>query len=185
MPTLSIRWSEHEAAKSYARPFGVAFANDDGSASGSVALSGADLLYLRQFQAAVLHLCGELFFDAALNAHDDPQRLWLDRIAKLLPALAQLTIVPASSFDHSAGRTFLFGVREGDAQRAVVDAPTLLEYQEFQAAVAHQCGRLFRVTQVEDAAEAGARHAAWERVLNGIVQRPGPSDAMCESWPWR
>ena len=64
MPAISVRWSEQEARKPYARPFMVSFTDDAGEPSGAVAVSGADLLYYRQFQTAVLALAGELFVDA-------------------------------------------------------------------------------------------------------------------------
>jgi len=47
MPAITVRWSEQEARKPYARPFMVSFAGDDGEVIGSVAVSGADLLYHR------------------------------------------------------------------------------------------------------------------------------------------
>ena len=87
MPAISVRWSEQEARKPYARPFMVSFADDAGEVIGSVAVSGADLLYYRQFQAAVLALAGELFVDGALDAEPDAQAAWLERLSALLPAV--------------------------------------------------------------------------------------------------
>ena len=185
MPALRLRWSEHEARKPYARPFGVTFIDDDGAMCGSVAVSGPDLLYLHQFRAAVLALGGELFDDPALGETTDPQRVWLDRIAELLPAAGDIQVTPRSAFDHETGRTFRFEVRSGEESLATVDATQLLEYQEFQAALAHQSGKLFRALQVEAIADQISRQAAWLAVLRERVSRPGADDAMTESWPWR
>ena len=185
MPGLRLRWSEHEARKPYARPFGVTFIDDDGQACGSLAVSGPDLLYLHQFRAAVLALGGELFDDPALRQSEDPQRAWLDRMAELLPPAGGVDIAPRSSFDHELGRTFAFEVRAAGVQLATVDAAQLLEYQEFQAALAHQSGLLFRAPQVEDIADQISRQAAWLGVLRERLARPGADEAMSEKWPWR
>ena len=185
MPGLRLRWSEHEARKPYARPFGVTFVDDDGAVCGSVAVSGPDLLYVHQFQAAVLALGGELFDDPALHEAADPQRIWLDRIAELLPPAGDIQVTPRSSFDHDAGRTFRFEVRSGEALLATVDAAQLLEYQEFQAALAHQSGRLFRTPRVEATADQISRQKLWLATLRECVSRPEADDAMTESWPWR
>jgi len=182
---LQVRWSEHEARKPYARPFGVTFIGDDGAALGSVAMSGADLLYLRQFQAAVLSLTGELFDDESVTSAPDPQRAWLDRIAALVPSLPDFTVLPESTFDEHSGREFHFTVCVGGAPRCAVDARTLLEYQDFQAAVAHQTGALHRDASVESIDAGDERAEAWMRALRRRVQRPGEGDAMAESWPWR
>jgi hypothetical protein len=50
MPAISVRWSEQEARKPYARPFMVSFTDDAGGSLGAVAVSGSDLLYHRQFR---------------------------------------------------------------------------------------------------------------------------------------
>src|SRR5438128_2375784 len=110
MPDLMLRWSEAEASKPYARPFMVSFTDDTGAALGSVAMDGADLLYYRQFQAAVLALAGELFVDADVESAADPQRAWLDRIGRALPDAGQATVTPVSSFDTHEGRRFGFVV---------------------------------------------------------------------------
>src|SRR5947209_19332762 len=99
-----------------------------------MALSGTDLLYFRQFQTAVLALTGELFSDDHITAADDPQRMWLDRIATLLPRVESCSIAPQSSFDEHAGRVFHFQVSIPSRDACSVSAPTLIEYQEFQAA---------------------------------------------------
>ena len=185
MPRLQIRWSEHEASKPYARPFGVSFLDDDGGAVGGVAVSGADLLYYRQFKAAVLALGGELFGETGVDAADDQQRAWLDVVGSIIPTVLDLHVVPASTFDPDRGRIFRFDVTRDGARVAAVDAATLLDYQEFQAAVAHQSGLLFRAQDVEAERDPRGREAAWERTLRTVVARPHPNDAMAEHWPWR
>ena len=184
MASLRIRWSESEARKPYARPFMVTFAAGDGADVGSVAVSGADLLYYSQFQAAVLALTGELFTDFAVEAAPDPQGAWLDSLAALLPALPEITVTPASSFDEHHGRVFRFTVSAGGST-ATVDAAGLLEYQEFQALLAHQTGRIYRYLDIEAIADAGARRTAWNAALTRLVSRPAPGEAMSEVWPWR
>ena len=94
MPALSIRWSEQEARKPYARPFMVSFTDDAGEPAGAVAVSGADLLYYHQFQIAVLALAGELFADAGVDSQTDPQAAWLERLSGLLPAVESLELHP-------------------------------------------------------------------------------------------
>jgi hypothetical protein len=185
VPRLQVRWSEHEARKPYARPFGVTFVDDSGTSLGGVAVSGADLLYYQQFKGAVLALTGEIFGDAVVDAAADQQRAWLDVITLLTPAAGELTVAPASNFDSEHGRIFRFTVARDGAQIGSVDAATLLEYQEFQAAVAHQSGLLYRAPDVEAVEGATERHLAWERALRHLVSRPESSEAMAESWPWR
>src|SRR5438477_8888227 len=92
MPRLAVRWSETEAHKPYARPFMVSFIDDQDATLGSVAVNGADLLYYRQFQAAVMALAGELFRDELVERDPDPQRAWLDQIAALVPPAAALRV---------------------------------------------------------------------------------------------
>ena len=185
MADIQIRWSEHEARKPYARPFGVSFLDGGGSVLGSVAVSGADLLYLRQFQAAVMSLSGEMFLDDTVSAAADPQRAWLDRIGALVPRADDFSAVPSSTFDDSAGRLFHFGIVVDGGECCVMDAHTLLEYQEFQATLAHQSGRLYRDAAVEAVDDPQSRHAAWMGVLRARVQRPTAAEAMADSWPWR
>jgi len=182
---IQIRWSEHEARKPYARPFGVSFLDDSGAVLGSVAVSGADLLYVRQFQAAVLSLSGEIFLDSTMSAAGDPQRAWLDRIGALVPRADEFSAVPSSTFDDSAGRVFHFGIVVDGRECCVMGAQTLLEYQEFQAMLAHQSGRLYRNAAVEAIDDPQSRHAAWMGVLRARVQRPAAAEAMADSWPWR
>jgi len=185
MPGLQVRWSEAEASKPYARPFMVSFSDDDGVIAGSVAVNGSNLTYYRQFQAAVTALTGELFRDPNADAAADQQRAWLDRLSDLLPAARRPRITPVSDFDDHHGRIFRFKVDIGASRAAIVDAPALLEYQEFQAMIAHQTGHLFRDAAVEDVADADARHAAWTAALHQSIQPPADAEAMTASWPWR
>lgn len=180
-PRLGIRWSEPEARKPYARPFGVSFGVD----AGAVAVSGADLLYYRQFQAAVLALAGELFRHPAVEAAGDPQRAWLDVLGELLPAAGALDITPESEFDSAEGRVFRFAVRVDGTEAGTVEAALLLGYQDLQAAIAHRSGRLYRSPAVEDAADSGRTQAVWVGELTRLVARPSDSEAMAATWPWR
>jgi len=185
MPRIQIRWSEHEARKPYARPFGVSFLADDGSSVGSVAVNGSDLLYYRQFQAVVLQLAGELFVDERVDSATDPQRAWLDAVGEVLPKVSRIGVTPESSFSESDGRAFELSVALDGGLTVRVNAATLLEYQEFQAAVAHQSGRLYRNRTVEAVDDPLQRHLAWMTTLRECVQRPDSSEAMAEAWPWR
>jgi hypothetical protein len=185
MATLRLRWSEHEARKPYARPFMVSFVDDDGEVLGSIALNGPDLLYWRQFGGAVAALSGELFVFDAVDSAADPQRAWLEILTPLLPAADAMRISPRSTFDHERGRIFGFVVSGAGVADAVVDGATLLEYQDFQAALVHQTGRLLRVASVEEHDDAGPRRREWISWLRGIVDRPGADEAMTVTWPWR
>ncbi len=93
-------------------------------------------------------------------------------------------MTPASSFDEHHGRVFRFTVSAGGST-ATVDAAGLLEYQEFQALLAHQTGRIYRDLDIEAIADAGARRTAWNAALTRLVSRPAPGEAMSEVWPWR
>ncbi len=185
MPSLGIRWSEHEARKPYARPFGVSFLDDAGASLGGIAVSGADLLYYRHFKAAVLTLTGELFADRTVDSASDQQRAWLDAVALLLPPTGVLSVSPGSAFDAEQGRQFHFDIAGTGGRIAAVDAQTLLEYQELQAAIAHQSGRLFRDAGVEAIDNPTQRTLVWEGVLRDIVARPAAGEAMADAWPWR
>ena len=186
MPSIGVRWSEHEAPKPYARPFMVTFLDDDGAPLGAVAVSGADLLYYRQFQVAVLTLCGELFTDPRVEAAADPQRVWLDILSGLLPPVASLTLRPVSSFDHERGRVFqVDAALAGLADPVRVEAAAILEYQDLQAALAHRSGALYRDRDLEAVADPSDRHRAWVAVLAGMLLRPGEYEAMAAAWPWR
>jgi hypothetical protein len=183
--TLKLRWSEHEARKPYARPFMVSFVDDDGESVGSVALNGSDLLYCRQFGSAVAALCGELFLLDSVDSAADPQRAWLEILTPLLPRAEVVQVTPRSTFDPQSGRVFGFDVACVDGAAAVVEAATLLEYQEFQAALAHQTGGLLRVAAVEKIDESASRRHEWLRWLRDVVARPALEDAMAPRWPWR
>ncbi len=186
MTSLRLRWSEQEARKPYARPFMVSFLDDGGGVLGSVAVNGPDLLYWRQFGIAVAALCGELFVLDEVDGAADPQRAWLDALAGLLPPAPPLRVTPRSSFDPERGRVFGFDVTGPDgAVLAVVDAATLLEYQDLQAALAHQGGLLLRVSPVEDVDDPSRRRSAWLSELAGVLDRPGDDEAMAADWPWR
>ncbi|MGO8685729.1 MAG: hypothetical protein ACLQT7_00895 [Candidatus Dormibacteria bacterium] len=186
MPALSVRWSEQEARKPYARPFMVSFTGDAGASLGAVAVSGSDLLYHRQFRAAVLALAGELFVDAEVGAGADAQAAWLERLSALLPAADGLALRPVSSFDHERGRAFHVEARvPGCPAPARLEAPAVLEYQELQAGLAHQTGRLYRNRAVESIADPEERQRAWLAVLGDCLERPGEDEAMAPDWPWR
>jgi hypothetical protein len=185
MASLQLRWSEHEARKPYARPFMVTFVDDEGDQLGSVAVNGADLLYWRQFVVAVAALSGELFIRDDVDSAADPQRAWLHKLTEMMPAAQHVSVTPRSTFDHDTGRVFGFAVACGEDRHAVVDARTLLEYQDFQAAIAHQCGLLLRVAAVEEIEDAAPRQRAWLSWLNEAVARPPVDEAMSRQWPWR
>jgi len=183
--TLRLRWSEQEARKPYARPFMVSFVDTDGVDLGSLALNGSDLLYCRQFGAAVAALSGELFLLDAVDSAADPQRAWLETLTGLMPDLAVTQVTPRSTFDHQRGRVFGFEMACAHGGAAVVDAATLLEYQECQAALAHQTGRLLRIATVEEIDEPAPRRRAWLLWLRDVMARPDAEEAMAEHWPWR
>src|SRR5487761_1236070 len=100
MPPLSVRWSEQEARKPYARPFMVSFTGDGGEPLGAVAVSGADLLYYRQLQVAVLALAGELFVLGPVEAAGDLQAARLEAPSVLEYQELQAAIA------HQTGRLY-------------------------------------------------------------------------------
>jgi hypothetical protein len=186
MPAFHIRWSEQEASKPYARPFMVSFSDDAGEPAGAVAVSGADLLYYHQFQIAVLALAGELFADDGVDSQADPQAAWLERLSGLLPAVESLELHPVSSFDHERGRVFHIEARvPGSPEPARLEAPTVFQYQELQAILAHQTGCLYRNRAIESIADAVERQRVWMNVLGSSLDRPGEDEAMTATWPWR
>jgi hypothetical protein len=132
----------------------------------------------------VLALAGELFVDAAVEASPDPQRVWLDRIAQLMPPLEEITVTPRSSFDEHNGRVFRLMVSTADGRTASVDAAALLEYQDLQAVLAHQTGCLFRRTAIEEVGDVTERRRAWTAAVRSLVRRPDASEAMSETWQW-
>jgi hypothetical protein len=186
MPALRIRWSEQEARKPYARPFMVSFSDDAGEPAGAVAVSGADLLYYHQFQIAVLALAGELFADAGVDSQADLQAAWLERLSGLLPVVESLELHPVSTFDHERGRVFHIEARvPGSAEPARLEAPTVFQYQELQAILAHQTGCLYRNRAIESIADASERQRVWMNVLGSSLDRPDRDEAMAGTWPWR
>ncbi len=106
-------------------------------------------------------------------------------LTPLLPDTGHISVSPRSTFDHERGRVFGFVVTGAGTAEAVVDAATLLEYQDFQAALVHQTGRLLRVAAVEEVEDAAPRRRAWLRWLREVVGRPGADEAMSTTWPWR
>ena len=112
-----------------------------------------------------MSLSGEIFVDDTISEAADPQRAWLDRVGALVPRAAEFSAVPSSAFDDHAGRGFHFQIAVGGRECCVMDAPTLLEYQEFQATLAHQSGMLYRDAAVEMIDDPQSRHAAWMRAL--------------------
>lgn len=163
----------------------VTFINDEGEQLGSVALNGSDLLYWRQFVVAVASLTGELFIHDDVDSAADPQRAWLGKLTRMMPTAEDVAITPSSTFDHERGRVFGFRIDCGGDRHGVVDARTLLEYQELQAAIAHQCGRLLQVAEVESVDDPALRQRAWLSWLSHAVARPHVDEAMSREWPWR
>lgn len=166
---LSVRWNPHEAAKPYARPFGVDLDPGQGGPEGMVAVNGAELLYLRHFQIAVLRLTGGLYRDAQVEAAADPQRAWLDQLARLLPALELTALTAHSTFDEHAGRLHHFSAPVPGCPWLALEAAQLAEYQDCQAVLAHQTGRLYRNPEVEALAEQGPRQSAWLATVAALL----------------
>jgi len=175
-PRFRIRWSQLEAAKPLARPFGVLFHDDAGADCGGLAVSGEDLLFYSQFRVAVLQMLGLLFAEPRAEAADDVQRAWLDVLAEHLPAAVVTAIEPVDVHDPLYGRQHAFAVHlEEVAEEATpkLSAAVLLDYQLCQAALAHQSGRLLRVPWVEAEAEPPGRSAAWVEALRGWLRCAG------------
>ena len=143
-------------------------------AHGTVAVNGVELLYYRQFQAAVLQLTGELFTHRETEEAADPQRSWLDLLATQLPAVDIPRLVPLSHFDEAKGRQFRFHPDLTDFPWAAVDAIHLLEYQDFQAVVAHQTGSLYRNGRVESVEDDRSRQAAWSAAVRSLIVAIAP-----------
>ncbi|MFN2452568.1 MAG: hypothetical protein ABR541_09475 [Candidatus Dormibacteria bacterium] len=174
MALVSIRWNSLEASKPYARPFGVGLDGSSADPEGMVAVNGAELMYLRHFQIAVLRLTGRLFHDAGVEGSADPQRAWLDRLAALLPPLPLREVAAASRFDDQTGRLHHFRPGVPDCPWAEVEAAQLVEYQDFQAALAHQTGRLYRDPAIEAIDEPARRQAAWLVEVTALLERGLP-----------
>lgn len=166
---LSVRWNPHEAAKAYARPFGVQLDGGSGGPDGMVAVNGAELLYLRHFQVAVLRLTGALYRHPEVEASADPQRAWLDELSGLLPPLELTAVTAGSSFDEHAGRVHHFSPAVPGCPWAAVEAAQLADYQDFQAVLAHQTGRLYRDPRIEAIEALGERQVAWLAVVAALL----------------
>ena len=162
---IEVRWSSMEAAKPYARPFGVFFRHGTGPDEG-VAVNGTELLYFRYFQAAVLNLTGEIFRDPGVAAAEDPQAAWLDVLGRVLPAFEFGEIRTESTFDDERGRTFRFAC---GGEGVSLTSEQLLSYQDFQAIVAHRTGRLYRNRHIEGMSDEHARYAGWVAVLADLL----------------
>jgi len=171
---FEIRWSQLEARKPYARPFGVLFAEDTGPSTVGLAVDGADLLFYEQFRIAVLTMLGEIFSEPRAEASEDVQRAWLDVISELLPDATVESITPIDAQDELRGMHYRFVARVvGVDDPARLEAVQLLDYQLFQAIVAHQTGRLFRDAGVESVVDPVARRRLWTQRLQGLL-RPRP-----------
>jgi hypothetical protein len=167
-----IRWSQLEARKPYARPFGVFFADDKGLSPVGLAVDGADLLFYEQFRVAVLAMLGEIFSEPRAEASEDVQRAWLDVISELLPDAALESITPIDAQDELRGMHYRFVVRlVGVDDPARLEAEQVLDYQLFQAIVAHQTGRVLRDPGVEGVADSAARRRLWAQRVHGLLQR--------------
>lgn len=167
-----IRWSQLEARKPYARPFGVLFADDKGLPTVGLAVDGADLLFYEQFRLAVLTMLGEIFNEPRAEASEDVQRAWLDVISELLPVATVESITPIDAQDELRGLHYRFVVRVvGVADPAQLEAEQVLDYQLFQAIVAHQTGRVLRDAGVESVADPAARRRLWAQRVQALLQR--------------
>ena len=170
MLSLAVRWSELEARKPYAKPFAVTLEEAANPTPVMVAMNGVDLIYYRQFQKSVLTLSGLLLSDPEIDGAPDPQLVWLDRLQSLLPQVITFRLHPVSEFDPNQGRQFHFELQcEPETAAARVSADALLEYQNFQAELAHQTGHLFRATEIEAIADHAERQKKWTWFLNGLM----------------
>ena len=182
--SIAVRWSMHEARKPYARPLGVSFVNG-GDVVASLAVSGAELVYYTQFQATVLTRVGELFRQPAVEEAAQPQRSWLDHLATVLPAAPTFRVAAQSIFSEEHGRHFRFALLGTGWGWTDIDAATLVDYQEFQAAVAHQTGLLYRDETVEAIDDDARRRQEWLTAVAQVLDRPHIDDRAAEEWPWR
>jgi hypothetical protein len=184
VPQLKVRWSEHEARKEYARPFGVGFLDDNGDQITAIAVNGRELLFYRDFQEAVLSLLGEIFLHPDVEGSEQPQIAWLDVVSGLIPSLDEVRFQAVSTFAHDTGRIVHFDAVAGETKLASIPAPALLEYQHTQHMIAHQCGRLLRVEALEAVADNSKRQRVWlawlrERTL------PVEEEYAVAQWPWK
>jgi hypothetical protein len=181
---LKVRWSEHEARKDYARPFGVGFLDDNGDQITAIAVNGRELLYYRDFQAAVLTLLGELFLHPDVEAGDQPQVAWLEIVASLLPAFEEPSLAATSTFDNYEGRTVQVDVRSRGETLTTVAAAAVFDFQEFQAVVAHQSGHLLRLPDIESVTDDLTRSRAWTRWVADHMEALDEELAVVSDWPW-
>jgi hypothetical protein len=184
MAQLKVRWSEHEARKDYARPFGVGFLDDNGDQLTAIAVNGRELLYYRDFQGAVLSLLGELFLHPQVEASTEPQSAWLGIVSELLPSLDELSLAATSTFDQVEGRTVQVEVLSSGTPLTTVPASLVFDYQELQAVVAHQTGKLLRVPDVESIEDDLARARAWTAWVSSHLTKLDPELAVVTDWPW-
>jgi hypothetical protein len=184
VPNLSIRWSELEATKEYARPFAVSFNDDAGESIAAIAVNGRELIYYRDFQVAVMRLLGETFRHPHVEDAEDPQSEWLDVIGRAIPTLETITLQPTSAFDHLAGRTVHLDVMDGDVRLASLSPAIAFEYQEAQAVIAHQSGRLLRVAGIEATLDDVARQRMWMHWIGSVLQPIEPGYEIA-GWTWR
>lgn len=168
---LELRWSALESRKAHARPFGVVFV-EPGRPPRGLTLTGAELLFYGAFRTAVLEMLGELVDDPDAEAAPDPQRAWLDRLARLLPEATLDAVTPLDHQDELYGMQYRFAltIAGGEGGPPVVDAGTLLDYQLLQAVVAHQTGALLRVADVESIDDPALRRAAWIDAIRPLLR---------------
>lgn len=167
---LELRWSALESRKVQARPFGVVFV-EPGRPPRGLTLTGAELLFYGAFRTAVLEMLGELVDDPDAETAPDPQRAWLDRLARLLPRATLEAVAPVDHQDELYGMQYRFALTIAGAagEPPVVDAGTLLDYQLLQAVVAHQTGALLRVAAVESIEDPALRRAAWIDAIRPLL----------------
>lgn len=99
----------------------------------------------------------------------DPQGMWLDHLATLLPLVEEDAIRVLATFDEDKGRTYRFAAGDDNGG---IHARQLLEYQEFQAAVAHKTGALYRDAVIEKISDPAERQTEWVRRLGDLLRRP-------------
>lgn len=181
--SLTLRWSATEATRPYARPFGATCSA--GGVSGMIAVSGRDLVYLRHFQDALLRLGGVALPTHAIARGEDAQHAWLDLVSQELPVVTDVSLRPVSVFDEQEGRFFLIeATLPGRPATARLPSESLLAYQEFQAAIAHQTGCLFRHRDLERLADIRETDAAFEDWWQGRLVPADPEEAVFPGWPY-
>ncbi|MGC8461826.1 MAG: hypothetical protein ACP5OR_08325 [Candidatus Dormibacteria bacterium] len=183
--TLNVRWSEHEAMKPYARPFGVTVLFRKAPVTGMVALNGRELVYFHAFQEALLALGGVLLPTHLVGEGGACQQAWLDIVGSAIPVIHELVITPHSRFNHEEGRMFVFALSFPQHYQVIeVQHSQLLEYQELQCIIAHRTGMLLRNEDVEQAPTTEDTRLKWEEYCRGVLVPPDQDEAMAEKWPW-